>query len=127
MDKIISVHVGDHWFCGCIDIKNQEVACYDSLNSVSLDHFDIVRKFMVEEYRDKLNVENDLVDWVDVDNKHVAPQQRNSVDCGVFAVKCMDWLCDDLIPDFSHRHIKYFRERVAMEIVLGRTLDSVNF
>ena len=123
-DKIIiPIHSGNHWYCGCINFKTTSIECYDSLNNNSLHFFKTIGDYLVNECKSKTGYEMDLQKWNLKDNKDFYPQQNNTKDCGIFTLKCMDWLSDDLYPDYKQADISYFRKRLVIEILIGGTLD----
>lgn len=123
-DKIIiPIHTNDHWYCGCINFKTTSIECYDSLNNNSVIFFKCIADYLEKECKIKTGYEMDLKKWNFKDNKDFYPQQKNTKDCGIFTIKCMDWLSDDLYPDYKQADISYFRKRLVIEILIGHTLD----
>ena len=120
---IFPVHVKDHWYCGCINMVNKSIESYDSLNTDRANYFVIIRNYLQKEYETKKDGVLDMSGWIDVSNDFRYPQQQNFQDCGVFTIKCADWICDKMYPDYAQSDIKYFRERTLIEIILGHTLD----
>eukprot|EP01084_Bolivina_argentea_P301644 520445_1 len=130
LDKFIfPVHVNSiHWCCGCINFSMKKFEYYDSMNGSSSDFFRIIRKYLEDEWKDKLKCDKNKYDlnlneWKEDNNIGKYPQQENGVDCGVFTSKCADWISDDLYPDYAQQNMSYFRERMMVEIVQGKTLD----
>eukprot|EP01083_Nonionella_stella_P166692 558048_1 len=130
LDKFIfPVHVNRiHWCCGCINFKHKKFEYYDSMNGSATEFFRIIRKYIEDEYKDKLKGDKtkynlDLSEWSNDNHRDKYPQQQNGVDCGVFTSKCADWISDELYPDYSQQDMQYFRERIMVEIIRGRTLD----
>eukprot|EP00483_Globobulimina_turgida_P007146 UN07160 len=98
------------------------------MNGRSAKFFRMIRLYLMDEWKDKLKsdvakYELNLDEWVDDNNCNKYPQQENGVDCGVFTSKCADWISDDLYPDYSQQDMSYFRERMMIEIISGKTLD----
>ena len=53
-------------------------------------------------------------------------KQNNCNDCGVFTMKFMDVLTDDLnVEIIKQKDILYHRQRIAFELMLGKVLDCV--
>ena len=130
LDKLIfPVHVNKiHWCCGCVDFKKKVFLYFDSMNGASSSFFNNMRKYIVDEFQDKLKGDQskynlDLKQWKQNNNRSKYPQQQNGVDCGVFTSKCADWISDDLYPDYSQQDMQYFRNRMMVEIIRGKTLD----
>ena len=121
---VFPVHITrDHWVCGLIDFKRKRIECYDSLNLKDTDYFVIIRQYLADEFKHKLGAMIDFKVWRNINHGDQCPQQKNFKDCGVFVVKCMDWLCDQIYPDFVQEDMEYFRRRLMIEIIIGRTLD----
>lgn len=130
LDKVIfPVHVNKiHWCCGCINLRDKRFEYYDSMNGASSSFFGKMRRYIADEFQDKLKGDQkkfnlDLDEWTNENNKSTYPQQENGVDCGVFTSKCADWISDDLYPDYSQQDMEYFRTRMMVEIIRGKTLD----
>jgi len=130
LDKFIfPVHVNKiHWCCGCINFKQKKFEYFDSMNGSSTSFFRTIRKYLSDEHKDKLKGDMgkymlDLNEWTNDDHKSSYPQQNNGVDCGVFTSKCADWISDDLYPNYSQNDMSYFRKRMIVEIIRGKTQD----
>lgn len=52
------------------------------------------------------------------------PQQKNSDDCGVFAMITLEHLSRRAPLSFNQDMMPYFRERMIVEINTGRLLES---
>eukprot|EP00158_Paraphelidium_tribonemae_P002420 Partr_v1_DN25352_c2_g2_i4_m21769 putative specific peptidase len=81
---LFPVHLGMHWCCGCIDMKNKRIEYYDSLHGLDSEYFKIIRSYLQDEFLDKHNKVLDLSDWTEYVPKDI-PAQMNGFDCGVFA------------------------------------------
>ena len=46
-----------------------------------------------------------------------SPQQRNSSDCGMFALKYADYAAQDAEANFTLADMPYFRRRTMIEII----------
>ena len=118
------IHVGsNHWVCGCIDFKGKTIEYFDSLNKDPKQYFKVIREYLMAEAEAVSDEMIDLRSWKDINHEDRYPQQHNFSDCGVFVIKCMDWICDRLYPDYSNDDMKYFRRRLMIEMIIGRTLD----
>ena len=117
---------GNHQTLVVIDFRSEKILYYDSMGS-EFKHLElVVRRFLEDEYRNKHQEEKSF------DNYHVhypknIPQQENNSDCGVFALKFLEWAIED-IPflgpfRFEPKHIPIFRRRIILEIIKGRLLD----
>lgn len=50
------------------------------------------------------------------------PHQDNVSDCGVFMLKGMDSIAQDLTPNFCASEMPYFRLLIAYELMSGKLL-----
>jgi len=131
LDKVVfPVHVGGvHWCCGCINMKERKIEYYDSMNGSGQRFFVKTRQYLQSEAMDKLKGDEQCAftktvqEWECVDHRGEYPQQDNGYDCGVFSSKCADWISDDLFPDYGQQNMEYFRRRMQLEIIRGKTLD----
>ena len=130
LDKLIfPVHVNNmHWCCGVVDFKSKTISYFDSMNGPSSSFFNIITKYIIDEFQDKLKDDKtkyklDLKQWKQENHRGKYPQQKNGFDCGVFTAKCADWISDGLYPDYSQQNMQYFRNRMMIEIIRGKTLN----
>ncbi len=129
LDKFIfPIHVNNiHWCCGCINFTNKRFEYYDSMKGNNAEFFIIIKQYLLDEWKDKLKCDKNkynlnINEW-DEYNTEKYPQQENGFDCGLFTCKCADWLVDDLFPDYKQENMSYFRKRMIVEIIQGKTLD----
>ena len=136
-DKMIfPVNVGGiHWACGCINFRERTLELYDSLrydDGFTCHAFKCMKQLLCDEWRTRVadnhvdldwDFNFDLSDWKHVTFESIYPKQGNLADCGVFALKCADWLSDCLFPNYSQKHMEYFRKRMGVEILMKQTLD----
>ena len=54
------------------------------------------------------------------------PRQENYNDCGVFILQFAEYLSRRQEFDFTQKHMRYFRERMAFETIHGTLLDIPN-
>ncbi|KAJ3276854.1 hypothetical protein HDV01_002909 [Terramyces sp. JEL0728] len=91
---IIPVHLGMHWVCSAINLKQKRVEYYDSLHGSN---------------------ERCLSD---------IPAQHNGYDCGVFTCMFMEYLSREADFEFGQKHMEYLRKRVAHEIINTKLIAS---
>ena len=118
---LFPVHLGNHWCCGVIDMKNKRIEYYDSLHGLDYKFFAVVRRYLEEEHQDKKSSAIDLSDWEDIVPKNI-PAQENGYDCGVFACTYADYRSRLEPFDFTQQHMVYLRNRMIYEISNSRLL-----
>jgi len=115
----IPIHVhGNHWCLSVINIKDKRVEYYDSLGDQNFSCLEVLKKYLVDEYKTQKSSDIDLSSWVMYapGNKNV-PQQNNATDCGVFTCQfaaCFTNAID--IQNFSQQDMPYFRNRMILEL-----------
>jgi len=118
MDKIIvPLNWPGHWCLAVIDIKNRSFEYFDSLlgeNRVCLQN---LRKWLVDEVKDKKGEHFDLSGWKDIWWKEI-PKQTNSSDCGVFVCMYAECISRGEWPfTFSQSDVGHFRKKMAYQLV----------
>eukprot|EP01090_Pellita_catalonica_P021597 TRINITY_DN8128_c0_g1_i1.p1 TRINITY_DN8128_c0_g1~~TRINITY_DN8128_c0_g1_i1.p1 ORF type:complete len:514 (+),score=59.98 TRINITY_DN8128_c0_g1_i1:326-1867(+) len=117
-DKVlIPVHLGNHWCLAVINIRDKRFEYYDSLGGKNPSCIATLRRYLVDEAKDKKSVDLDLEDWVDYAPGRNVPQQQNSYDCGVFTCKYADRVSHDAKFEFSQKDMSYFRKRLLLDIL----------
>jgi len=109
-----------------VDFCQKAIEYYDSMGNYDIDVEVTIRKFLADEYRNVMNLVKNFDDFKSVFVRNI-PKQDNSNDCGVYAVKYLEWSCADIRPGghcgFKREDIPYFRRRMALEIIIGRILE----
>ncbi|KAE8808253.1 Sentrin-specific protease 1 [Hordeum vulgare] len=114
----IPVHRDVHWCLAIIDMKEETFHYLDSLGGKDGTVLRILARYIMDELKDKNNIEIDTSSWREV-SVHL-PLQHNGWDCGMFMLKFIDFYSRGLIPSFSQEHMEYFRRRTANEILRSR-------
>jgi sentrin-specific protease 1 len=126
MDKvIIPIHLGVHWTCAVINLRDKQFEYYDSMNGSARGKQILkdLQRYIQDESMDKKGVTLDTSSWSFViPDSYDLPQQENSHDCGVFTCKFANFVGQDLDITFSQEHMPYFRNRMALEIANKRVL-----
>ncbi|ETO13235.1 peptidase [Reticulomyxa filosa] len=110
-----------HWACGCLNIRDKRLELYDSMGYQDIHFFRTMHRYIKDEIKDKKVQIAIETSWVEYFPDSI-PLQNNSCDCGVFTCKFMDWLCDDLCPDFDQSNMLEFRAKIAFEIIEKRLI-----
>ncbi|KAM3371871.1 hypothetical protein ACQJBY_018988 [Aegilops geniculata] len=111
----IPVHRDVHWCLAIIDMKEETFHYLDSLGGKDSGVLRILARYIMDELKDKNNIEIDTSSWREV-SVHI-PLQHNGWDCGMFMLKFIDFYSRGLILSFSQEHMEYFRRRTAKEIL----------
>ncbi|CAD2114187.1 hypothetical protein YYG_00516 [Plasmodium vinckei petteri] len=120
---LIPLHVGgNHWTLGAINIKDKHIKLYDSLNMPNRKFFEYMKRYIVDEVKDKKQINIDISPWTYNSSglpEEGIPCQENGYDCGVFTcmfAKCLTFNRDF---DFSQSDIKEIRLKMVYEISQG--------
>ncbi|CAD2114118.1 sentrin-specific protease 1, putative [Plasmodium vinckei] len=120
---LIPLHVGgNHWTLGAINIKDKHIKLYDSLNMPNRKFFEYMKRYIVDEVKDKKQINIDISPWTYNSSglpEEGIPCQENGYDCGVFTcmfAKCLTFNRDF---DFNQSDIKEIRLKMVYEISQG--------
>ncbi len=74
------------------------------------DFFDTMEDYLTAEWKDKLKCDKkkydlNLDDWTRDDNAGRYHQQENNSDCGVFSLKCGDYISKNVYPIFKQANM----------------------
>ena len=122
LDKIlVPINVQEkHWVLGVIDLRARQIQVFDSLGWNNSESVQVLARWLRNESCDKKQVEFSLEGWQWLQPK--CPQQRNSVDCGVFTCCFAECVSLDLDFDFSQQHIARLRTLISIQL-LDKFLD----
>ena len=121
MGKIfMPVNLGNtHWVMAVVHMTQREIHYYDSMSGGGKRYLEAIRRWLVDEAKDKKKIDYDTSDWKLIDREDCVPQQKNGVDCGVFSIICADYLADDLPLCYTQAEMPMNRHRVAAAIMRG--------
>ncbi|KAK3128011.1 hypothetical protein QOZ80_7AG0581430 [Eleusine coracana subsp. coracana] len=111
----VPVHRGAHWCLAVINVKDKTFQYLDSLGGMGHDVLRVLARYIMDELKDKNNIEIDISSWLEVSDN--LPLQQNGWDCGMFMLKYIDFQSRGFQPFFSQVHMAYFRKRTAKEIM----------
>jgi Ulp1 family protease len=74
-------------------------------------------KWLNDESLDKSDISYETNDWTLIHD--TVPQQKGSVDCGVFLTICADFLSDDLPLIYTQQDMDSFRKKIGTFIIKG--------
>ena len=108
-----------HWTLLVVFVARKEIHYYDSMNGDGKKFLNGMKKWLVDEFKDKKQGEYDVSNWNTYDRENNIPQQKNGVDCGMFSTICADFLSENLPLDYGQSDMPFFRKRVAASILNG--------
>ncbi|KAF7022427.1 hypothetical protein CFC21_035183 [Triticum aestivum] len=116
-DKIfIPIHKEVHWCLAIINIRDKKFQYLDSLGSMDMKALKIIARYLVDEVKDKNGKQIDVLSWKHEGVQNL-PLQENGWDCGMFMLKYIDFHSRDMGLTFGQKHMPYFRQRTAKEIL----------
>lgn len=116
-DKIfVPIHKETHWCLAVINKKDEKFQYLDSLKGGDRQVMKVLAKYIVDEVNDKTSKLVDVKSWKQEFVEDL-PEQKNGHDCGVFMIKYADFYSRDVGLCFDQKHMQYFRQRTAKEIL----------
>lgn len=123
---LIPIHLGIHWCCAEINIKERSILYYDSLHNSNKTCLNLLLEYMISEYKDKKGTDGskefNFENWILSSPKNI-PCQQNGYDCGVFACVFAEYRSRNADFTFSQKNMYYFRDRISYEIINGSLLS----
>ena len=123
---LIPIHLGIHWCCAEINLKERSITYFDSLhnnNPACLKH---LQEYLIEEHKDKKGTDGssmfDFSNW-NLSSPKGIPCQQNGYDCGVFACIFAEYRSRNAEFAFSQKDMNYFRDRISYEIIKGALIS----
>ncbi|KAL7074258.1 hypothetical protein ACQ4LE_006376 [Meloidogyne hapla] len=116
------VHINDnHWAMAVARMEKKEIVLMDSMNHgfAGSGKMEFMNKFLdilmevAEQFTMCIGTREDwkLTELLDV------PQQRNGIDCGIFALLYAYYEAEGRCLDFTQEHIGYFRRKICKDIL----------
>ena len=110
-----------HWCLAVVHVREKRIQYYDSMGGSGTEYLRALRRWVVDEMKDKKEKDVDPKEWLLQPTTSDTPRQANGSDCGVFSSMCADYLSEDLqLGDFAQRDIRRLRYRIAHSILQGR-------
>ncbi|XP_078394207.1 sentrin-specific protease 1-like [Cetorhinus maximus] len=120
---LVPVHLGVHWCLAVVDFRRKSISYYDSMGGSNDEACRILLRYLKQESVDKKAKEFETSGWVlGSKGSREIPQQMNGSDCGMFTCKYADYISQDRAIHFGQKHMPYFRQRMAWEILHQRLL-----
>ena len=114
-----------HWAMAVVYIQEKKIHYYDSMSGDGMQWMEGLLRWLVDEAKEKKNIDLDTNEWSLVGSETHVPKQYNGFDCGVFAIICADFLSDDLPLDYHQRDMPFFREKITADILRGKLLYDI--
>ena len=110
-----------HWTCCCINFSDKKFEYYDSLHWEATAVFSNMEKYIITELTvkngyDKATCELELEQWIP-EKQTGYPTQANDKDCGVYTLKCIEWISENMFIGYDDKDMLYFRKRILCDIV----------
>ena len=89
---LLPINMGQmHWVCAAINMRQCRIEYYDSMHSPNPRVFDVLQRYLLDEYADKKKTgpSLDLSGWRRYFSRQ-SPAQANGFDCGVFATMTLE-------------------------------------
>ena len=118
----VPIRLDVHWILVSINLKEETIFAYDSLNYDTTDVLDTMKKYINDEHIDKKGSEFDFSDF-QYGNAN-APKQENQSDCGMFVCKYCDFISRNEALTFTQDDMQYYRIRMIYEIINYELLAS---
>lgn len=122
---IIPISSDAHWCLAVIYPKRREIKYFDSLGSCNADNETVLTKlanYIKSECLEQHGGELDMSRWIKKTVQEI-PRQQNGHDCGVFVCAYAESIVRNRPNfNFTQKHMPYFRNKIAYEIVTGEIL-----
>ena len=112
----VPIHQEVHWVLAVIEVREKTISYYDSLLGESSVAVKNLKRWIVDEAKNKLGEDWDPEEWIEVYPKDI-PLQMNGCDCGVFMLKYAEYLSSGAELAFDQKHMEYFRKRLVSDIL----------
>lgn len=113
---LVPIHLGVHWCMVIVDMRKKVVRYLDSMGGSNPQCRRVILEYLKKEHIAKFD-QSLPSDWTTESCSAFIPQQLNSSDCGVFALKFADYLSRDLSIGFEQSQMPTFRKLMQYEIL----------
>ena len=105
-----------HWTCAVINFQTKAIQYMDSMGGVGNMYFEVLRDYLVDEYKNKKDAEYDVSQWQLYVPPNV-PRQLNGCDCGVFTYKFAECAAFDEPIDFEQADMPKIRLDMILNLM----------
>ena len=121
MDLIlVPVHLTMHWCMAIIDMRANQIRCYDSLGGTNCTCLNALENYLSEEYVDRFK--KPLTTKFNLIHMDSIPKQSNNSDCGVFVCKYAECISWGASINFTQDDIPSIRKNIVYEILHKKLL-----
>ena len=119
-DKILfPVNIGNtHWTLVVAYMRSKRIQYLDSLRGNGKKYTSAVKRYIIDEMKDKQNVvmsQDDVNAWVEAPmTPDGTPVQNNGYDCGVFVCMYADYILENHPFSFSQANIPMLRRKLCL-------------
>ncbi|KAA3485683.1 zinc finger BED domain-containing protein RICESLEEPER 1-like [Gossypium australe] len=114
--------LSEHWVLFYVDTKEKKISWLDPIASSRIVSNNVEKQIILQWFTNFLLPEfgyNDAKEWPFIVRTDI-PEQKSSVDCGVFVMKYGDCLTHGDCFPFKQEDINNFRRRIFLDIYCGR-------
>ena len=119
----IPIHLKDarHWVYVVVKPQLKRIEFFDSMydsdnKEDGMDYMRNVLNWIVLQAKMNLKITEKPEDWTLVHREKTIPQQKHSLDCGVFVILAIDFLTDSLPLIYGQDEMPYFRLKIGLDI-----------
>ncbi|CAG8588425.1 4006_t:CDS:10, partial [Dentiscutata erythropus] len=121
----IPINTGAHWTLAVVNFRLCRFEYYDSLGSGFNPAFIIeLKEFFIYLAKQTNNQHFNFATWETYEPRTKTPQQRNSYDCGVFAMMTAEHISRNAPLSFTQSKMGYFRAKMIYEISTGAIMNE---
>lgn len=112
-----------HWGLLVIYVQRKEIIYYDSMGIKGKKYLDSALQYMYDEA--KSSYIHFIYDEWKIVSCNGIPQQKNSYDCGIFAILYADYIANDIPLTFTQQTVSLFRKKLCVYILKGFIVSAV--
>ena len=120
---LVHVHVDNHWILATIDMRLKEIQIYDSKGNEYLDIQNNIKRYLIDEWRDKNQNNNPTPIWKCVPNNKTIPQQQDGFNCGIFVCLYAYFQMKNYSLLFHRSHLSNIRQYFVWSLIT----DKISF
>jgi len=105
-----------HWFMIVLNMEKKHIMMFDSFSSVKDDYFKTICRWLRDEGMTRGLSADHYEGWTDASPRD-CPLQKNSYDCGIFALAAAEMSMMNLPLLYDQSMMPHLRARIALEII----------
>ncbi|XP_043288412.1 sentrin-specific protease 1-like [Venturia canescens] len=115
---IVPINLDNHWCLAVIDFLARNIVYYDSFGRENPKYLITLRKYLIEEAKEKGNDQNKKEEW-SLATKMDIPRQMNGYDCGVFVCLYAKHVIEKKEMNFTQQEMPQKRQQIRRELETG--------